>query len=106
MKVFFIEKIFWLNLNLAVRKKFVLDCSRIAGRYNGDSIIISHHDGDLEVQYTNSRGINIGEIGPSCDGYMTFSNNERKEFKFNEKKKEIVWNGPDAEDKWIQGYFY
>ena len=37
---------------------------------------------------------------------MTFSNNEPKEFKFNEKKKEIVWNGPDAEDKWIQGYFY
>ena len=37
---------------------------------------------------------------------MTFGNNESKEFKFNEKKKEIVWNGPDAEDKWIQGYFY
>ena len=58
------------------------------------------------MQYTNSRGINIGKIRASCDGYMTFGNNESKEFKFNEKKKEIVWNGPDAEDKWIQGYFY
>ena len=58
------------------------------------------------MRYANSRGINIGKIWPSCDGYMIFGNKERKEFKFNEKKKEIVWNGRDAEDKWIQGYFY
>ena len=106
LKVFFIDKIFWLNLNLAVRKKFVLDCSRIAGRYNSDSIIINHDNGNLAVLYTNSMRINMGKIRPSCDGYMTFGNNERKEFKFNEKKREIIWNGPDAEDKWIQGCFY
>ena len=58
------------------------------------------------MRYANSRGINIGKIWPSCVGYMIFGNKERKEFKFNEKKKEIAWNGPDAEDKWIQGYFY
>ena len=73
--------------------------------YNDSKINISHNNGDLEVQYANSSGINSGKIRPSCEGYILFGDNGKKEFEFNEKNKEIVWTGPDAEDKWIGGYF-
>ena len=99
-------------------KKFILDCSGIAGMYNDSRINISYHNGDLEVQiisiktpqigtvkYTYLSSIYIGKIRPSCKGYITFGDKGQKEFEFNEKNKEIVWTGPDAEDKWIGGYF-
>ena len=73
--------------------------------YNNSSINISYYNGDIEVQFTNQKGINIGKIGPYCDGYITSDNNKQKNFQFNEKKKEIVWTGPGSEDKWIGGYF-
>ena len=64
---------------------------------------------DLKVKIrsekTNQSSINIGKIRPSCDGYITFGDNERKEFEFNEKKKEIAWTRSGAEDKWIGGCF-
>ena len=72
---------------------------------NKGNVNISHHKGDLTVQFTNSSSINIGNIRPSCEGHITFGGNKQQEFEFNEKKKEIVWTGPDAEDKWIGGYF-
>ena len=53
----------------------------------------------------NFGNIYIGKIRPSCEGYITFGDNKQKEFEFNEKNKEIFWTGPDAEDKWIRGYF-
>ena len=37
--------------------------------------------------------------------YIYIDYNSQKEFEFNEKTKEIVWSGPDAEDKWIEGCF-
>ena len=46
--------------------------------YNNSSINISYYNGDIEVQFTNQKGINIGKIGPSCDGYITSVNNKRK----------------------------
>ena len=73
--------------------------------YNDGSIIIRYYyNGDLLVEYANSMDKNIGKIQPSCHGYITFGN-KQKEFKFNEKRKEIVWNGTDIEDKWIGGWF-
>ena len=90
---------------MTARKTFILDCSSIAGMYNNSSISISYYNGNLKVQFTNKSGINFGKIRPSCDGYITFGNNEQEEFEFNEKKKEITWNGPDAKDKWIRGCF-
>ena len=90
---------------MTVWKKFILDCSSIAGRYNNGRIFIRHDKGNLEVEYTYWRRVYIGKIQPSCDGYITFYYNSQKEFEFNEKTKEIVWSGPDAEDKWIEGCF-
>ena len=73
--------------------------------YNDSSINISYYNSNLEVRFTNKTGKNIGKIRPSCDGYMIFGNNKRKEFEFNEKKKEIVWTGLGAKYKWIGGCF-
>ena len=73
--------------------------------YNNSSINISYYNGDLAVQFTNQKGINIGKIRASCDGYITSDNKKQKYFQFNEKKKEIVWIGPGSKDKWIGGYF-
>ena len=75
--------------------------------YNNSSINISYDKGNLKVkirsEITNKSSINIGKIRPSCDGYITFGDNERKEFEFNERKREIAWTRPGAEDKWIGG---
>lgn len=90
-------------------KNLILDCSSIAGTYNNSSINISYDNGNLEVKIrsekTNQSSINIGKIRPSCDGHITFGDNEQKEFEFNEKKKEIAWTRSGAEDKWIGGCF-
>ena len=102
LKVLLVEKGFFL-VKSDCMKKFILDCSSIAGMYNDSSINISYYNGDLEVQFTNSSGINTGKIRPSCQEYIKFGNNEQKAFEFNEENKEIVWDGPDADYKWIGG---
>ena len=61
----------------------------------------SCHDG--LVQLENSTVKYVGEVKPSCEGYMKFADNKQEAFKFSEEKKEIVWTGPDARDKWIRG---
>ena len=71
--------------------------------YNNSSINISYYNGDLEVQFTNTSGINTGKIRPFCQGYINIGNNKQKTFEFNEENKEIVWDGPDADYKWIGG---
>ena len=55
--------------------------------YNNSSIYISYYNGDLEVQFTNQKGIYIGKNRPSCDGYITSGNNKRKRINFNLMKK-------------------
>ena len=51
-------------------KYFILDCSSIAGMYNDSSINISYHNGNVQVQFGNLSGKNIGVIKPSCEGYI------------------------------------
>ena len=86
-------------------KYFILDCSSIAGMYNDSSINISYHNGNVQVQFGNLSGKNIGVIKPSCEGFIKFGSNEQKSFLFNEENKEIIWSGPEAEGKWIRGCF-
>ena len=65
----------------------------------------------------NSSNINIGKVKSSCEGFITFGENEQKSFEFNEEDKQIVWDGSHATDKsimnclgraadkWIKGCF-
>ena len=74
--------------------------------YNDERMNISFQNGDLHVHFKNSSHETIiGKVKPSCEGYITFGDNEQKRFKFNEEDKEIAWNGDQAIDKWIRGYF-
>ena len=85
-------------------KYSILDCSSIAGVYNDGSINVSYQKGNLYVHYKSSSVKNIiGEIKPSCEGYITFGNNEQETFVFNKEDKEIVWYDGHARDKWIRG---
>ena len=74
--------------------------------YNDESVNISYQNGDLRLhcQHSSSESI-IGKVKPSCEGFITFGNNEQKTFEFNEKDKEIVWYGSHTTDKWIRGCF-
>ena len=74
--------------------------------YNDGSVNISYQNGDLRLhcQHSSSENI-IGKVKPSCQGFITFGNNEQKIFEFNEKDKEIVWYGSHTTDKWIRGCF-
>lgn len=45
----------------------------------------------------------IGEVQSSCEGYLTFGDNEQEKSEFNEEDKEIVRYGGHARDKWIRG---
>ena len=66
--------------------------------------MISYQGGDLQVHIKNSRRKNLtGSVKPSCEGYITFYNNEQETFEFNEEDKEIIWSGEHAIDKWIKG---
>ena len=86
------------------RKFSILDCSSVAGIYNDGNITISYHGGDLQVHIKNSNRENFaGSVKPSCEGYITFDNNEQEAFEFNEEDKEIIWSGERARDKWIKG---
>ena len=52
----------------------------------------------------NSSGENFtGSVKPSCEGYITFDNNEQETFEFNEEDKEIIWSGERARGKWMKG---
>ena len=85
--------------------------------YNNGSVNISYQNGDLRVHCQNSSSKNIGEVKPSCDGFIIFGNNNKKRFEFNEEDNEIVWYGShttdksikdcfsNATDKWIRGCF-
>ena len=74
--------------------------------YNDGRMNISFQNGSLHVHFKNSsRNTIIGKVKPSCEGYITFGDNEQKRFKFNEEDKEIAWYGDQAIDKWIRGYF-
>ena len=86
---------------------FILDCSRIAGVYKDGSINISYNKSNLYVLLKNS-SLNKTEekVKPSCNGYIIFTNNERKIFDYDEDNQKIVWKVPDAEDIWIKGSFY
>ena len=86
------------------RKFSILDSSSVAGIYNDGNITISYHGGDLQVHIKNSNRENFaGSVKPSCEGYITFGNNEQEAFEFNEEDKEIIWSGERARDKWIKG---
>ena len=100
--------------------------------YNQGNINLTYHNGILSVECKNSSGNSItklkpshkvgitsgddrlvqlenlivkynGEVKPSCEGYITFTDNKQETFEFSEENKEIVWTGPDAKDKWIRG---
>ena len=88
------------------RKYSILDCSSVVGIYNDGNISISYQNGDLYVHFKNSSRENIiGKVKPTCEGYITFGDNEQETFEFNEEDKEIVWYGDHAKDKWIRGCF-
>ena len=88
--------------------------------YNQGNINLTYHNGILivenktetisgdkgRVQLQNLTVKYEGKVKPSCEGYITFADNKQETFKFNEKNKEIVWNGPDARDNWIRGWSY
>ena len=75
--------------------------------YNDGSINISYQNGDLRVFFKNSSRQNItGKVKPSCEGYITFADNKRQAFEFNEEVKEIVWYGSTTTDKWTRGCFH
>ena len=103
--------------------------------YNQGNINLTYHNGILIVENKIPSGNNItkpkpsheietnsgdkgrvqlqnltvkyeGEVKSSCEGYITFADNKQETFRFNEKNKEIVWNGPDARDNWIRGWSY
>ena len=63
--------------------------------------ITSGHNG--QEKHEKLTGKYTGEVKPSCEGYITIADNEKKTFEFSEENKEIVWTGPDARDKWIRG---
>ena len=91
--------------------------------YNQGNINLTYDNGTLSVEFKNLSGDNIskfkiyngqekhenstdkytGEVKPSCEGYITFADNEKGTFEFNEENKEIVWTGPDGREKWIRG---
>ena len=99
--------------------------------YNGGSINVSYHNGDLVVQrYLSGKGIrnlkstpkgkttlndNLhlqsenssseykGKVNPSCEGYIIFDDDKQESFAFSEEKEEIFWTGSDARDKWMKG---
>ena len=86
--------------------------------YNNGSVNIRYQNGDLRLHCQNSSSKNIiGEVKPSCEGFIAFGNNNQKTFEFNEEDKEIVWYGihatdksrrdcfSRATDKWIKGCF-
>ena len=74
--------------------------------YNNGSINISYQNGDLRVHCKNSSSkIFTGKVKPSCEGHITFVDNEQKTFQFNEEDKEVVWYDGHATDKWIGGCF-
>ena len=82
----------------------ILDCSSIEGMYNDGTINITYENGDLHVQIRNSDRNNIvGKVEPSCEGYITFGDNVRETFEFNEKDKEINWYSRYDRSKWIKG---
>ena len=86
------------------RKFSILDCSSVAGVYNDGNKTISYQGGDLQVDIKNSSRQNFtGSVKPSCEGYITFDNNERETFEFNEEDKEIIWSGQRGRGKWIKG---
>ena len=72
--------------------------------YNNGNINISYRQDNLEVHCKNSSSRHSGRIKPSCEGYITLDN-KRKTFKYNEENEEIVFDGSDAEEKWIKGWF-
>ena len=74
--------------------------------YNNGSVNISYQNGDLRVHCQNSSSKNIiGEVKPSCEGFITFGDNKQKPFEFNEEDKEIVWYDSHATDKSIKDCF-
>ena len=74
--------------------------------YNNGSVNISYQNGDLRVHCQNSSSKNIiGEVKPSCEGFITFGDNKQKPFEFNEENKEIVWYDSHATDKSIKDCF-
>ena len=73
--------------------------------YNEGNINISYYNGNLRVYCKNSSRRYFGKVKLSCEGYITFDNNEQKTFEFNEINKEIVWSGADTGEKWIRGCF-
>ena len=89
---------------LYLTKFSILDCSNVAGIYNDGNITISYQGGDLQVHIKNSSRENFtGNVKPSCEGYITFGDNEQETFEFNEEDEEIIWSGERARDKWIKG---
>ena len=59
------------------------------------------------MHFENSSSKNVtGKVKPSCEGYITFVDNEHETFEFNEEDKEIIWYGSHARDKWIRGSFF
>ena len=84
----------------------ILDCSSVAGIYSHGNITISYQGGNLQVHIKNSGRENFtGSVKPSCEGYITFGDNEQETFEFNEEDREIIWSGDCARDKWIKGWF-
>ena len=74
--------------------------------YNNGSVNISYQNGDLRVHCQNSSSKNIiGEVKPSCEGFIIFGDNKQKPFEFNEEDKEIVWYDSHATDKSIKDCF-
>ena len=76
--------------------------------YDDGRINIIYKNGDLRVKIRNSSNNNIvGKVKPSCEGKISFNNNEQETFEFNENDKEINWysNASHGRNKWIKGCF-
>ena len=74
--------------------------------YNDGRINIIYKNGDLHVKIRNSSSNKIvGKVKPSCEGSISFDDNEMATFEFNEKDREINWysNASYARNKWIKG---
>ena len=75
--------------------------------YNDGTINIAYKHGTLQVQIKSLSYWTIpGVVKPSCEGTITFGDNVKETFEFNEKDKEIVWYSRHGRSKWIKGLFF
>ena len=75
--------------------------------YKDGSINISYHNGNLRVEFKDPlKNFSYGKIKATCDGYITFGNDEQSGFEYNEKNKEILWDITSRRDKWIKGFLW